>query len=297
MGNDYGTTASTFSQSSTSKVLETGNENAEICTTFLSSSDYSSKLPLECSAGESSTSSNGQLFVNKCRILSKRSHDVDDDGRNESIPKKIMKKSLGGSITRNDLKQTSVKHRLYSDSLSDYSSKTSGKLRNISSDEIKTDSLESAENQISKSSFTIQSSECSSKNNDEKSIDDLTVLYSSLENNSISSKPSSIEEALKAFICMGKKVANAISDTLKLNDEALLFKSSNFEKKCLSVVHALACRSRDLEEEDMEKILKLLDEEQNERKLFRETFLESLRVSHLTNMALYNQVYRLLKTF
>lgn len=105
-----------------------------------------------------------------------------------------------------------------------------------------------------------------------------------------------IKNTLKKFLIMGTKVANAISETLKHNEEALLSKSSAFEKKCLNLVHALARQGADLEEDDMEKVLKLLDEEQEERRLYRHTFLESLRVSHLTNMALYNQMLRLLKT-
>lgn len=105
-----------------------------------------------------------------------------------------------------------------------------------------------------------------------------------------------IKETLKKFLIMGTKVANAISETLKHNEEALLSKSSAFERKCLSLVHALAQQGSDLEEDDMEKVLKLLDEEQEERRAYRHTFLESLRVSHLTNMALYSQMLRLLKT-
>ncbi|KAB7506321.1 hypothetical protein Anas_04481 [Armadillidium nasatum] len=105
-----------------------------------------------------------------------------------------------------------------------------------------------------------------------------------------------IKETLKKFLIMGTKVANAISETLKHNEEALLSKSSAFERKCLSLVHALAQQGSDFEEDDMEKVLKLLDEEQEERRAYRHTFLESLRVSHLTNMALYSQMLRLLKT-
>lgn len=87
----------------------------------------------------------------------------------------------------------------------------------------------------------------------------------------------------------------SVEEFLTLNSKAMdkLVKSN---EKAEATTQAINKKLEDANGGDLEKIMRWLEEEERQRKDHREAVMESLRVTHNTNMALYKHMLTVLKS-
>lgn len=98
-------------------------------------------------------------------------------------------------------------------------------------------------------------------------------------------------DVMKKLFNFGAKV----EEVLTLNKEAIT-KLTKDNKRARSVANTISNRLEEIDENDVDAVLKWLEEEERQRREHRERVLESLRVSHSTNIALYSHMLTVLQS-
>ena len=98
-------------------------------------------------------------------------------------------------------------------------------------------------------------------------------------------------DVMKKLFNFGAKV----EEVLSLNSE-IIDKLTMNNDRAQSFSQMVSDRLEDIDESDIDKILNWLEEEESQRKEHREKMLESLRVSHSTNITLYSHMLTVLQS-
>lgn len=98
-------------------------------------------------------------------------------------------------------------------------------------------------------------------------------------------------DVMKKLFNFGAKV----EEVLTLNKEAINKLTKNNDR-AQSFTHMVSDKLEDVDESDVDTVLNWLEEEECQRREHREKVLESLRVSHSTNIALYSHMLTVLRS-
>nr|XP_053647150.1 uncharacterized protein LOC128698790 [Cherax quadricarinatus]XP_053647151.1 uncharacterized protein LOC128698790 [Cherax quadricarinatus] len=97
---------------------------------------------------------------------------------------------------------------------------------------------------------------------------------------------------INKLLNFGAEVAEAMS----VNNETMLDLSANDSTRQNPLRTLETCRVDDFDEDEITKIINWLEEEEEQRRTHRKRILDSMKVSHESNMALYTQMLQVLQS-
>ena len=96
------------------------------------------------------------------------------------------------------------------------------------------------------------------------------------------------------FVKLGGEIAQSINQALMRNKQSILDSSaSSLEKRFHGLLNILTLKGdKEFDAEEMDRILKWLEEEEMEKILYKKRLLECLKASHATNLTLYSEMVK-----